>query len=33
MANINERAEAMHRKKWEEVEREVAGGGGKYRRR
>jgi len=34
VGDINERAEAMHRKKREEVEREVGrGGGGKYRRR
>ena len=33
VGDINEKAEAMHRKKREEVEREVGSGGGKYRGR
>ena len=33
VGDINERAEEMHRKKRADVEREVGGGGGKYRRR
>ena len=33
VGDINKRAEAMLRKKREEVEREVGVGGGKYRRR
>ena len=33
VGDINERAEEMHNKKREVVEREVGGGGGKYRRR
>ena len=33
VGDINERAQEMHRQKREVVEKEIGGGGGKYRRR